>query len=72
MNIGREEESLNIININLLIKFNKTQKTFPSAPRVLNFLLTLEAASASEERANSTERVPKVPGSSQAASSAQR
>ena len=30
VNIGREEESLNVANINLLVRFNKTQQIFPS------------------------------------------
>ena len=30
VNIEREEESLNITNINLLVRFNKTQEIFPS------------------------------------------
>ena len=29
-NIEREEESLNIANINLLVRFNKTREIFPS------------------------------------------
>ena len=55
-NIGREE-SLNITNINLLNRFNKTQEIFPSVNRVLSILLTTAATSASVERVNSKERV---------------
>ena len=60
MNIEREEESLNITNINLLVRFNKTREIFPSVTRVLSILLTTAATSASVERVNSKERVPKV------------
>ena len=59
-NIGREE-SLNITNINLLNRFNKTQEIFPSVNRVLSILLTTAATSASVERVNSKERVPSFP-----------
>ena len=59
-NTGREE-SLNITNINLLNRFNKTQEIFPSVNRVLSILLTTAATSASVERANSKERVPSFP-----------
>ena len=60
-NIGREEDSLNITNINLLNRFNKTREIFPSVNRVLSILLTTAATSASVERVNSKERVPNVP-----------
>ena len=60
VNIGREEESLNIANINLLVRFNKTREIFPSVTRVLSIFLTTAATSASVERANSKERVSKV------------
>ena len=60
MNIEREEESLNITNINLLVRFNKTREIFPSVTRVLSIFLTTAATSASVERANSKERVSKV------------
>ena len=53
MNIGGEEESLNITNINPLIRFNKTREKFPSVTRVLSILLTTAATSASVERVNS-------------------
>ena len=53
--IGREEESLNNANINLLIRFNKTREIFPSVTRVLSILLTTAATSASVERVNSKE-----------------
>ena len=72
MNIGREEECLNITNINLLVRFNKTRELFPSDTRVLSILLTTAATSASVERVYSKERVPKVSCSIPAASYAQR
>ena len=68
MNIGREEGSLNIANINLLVRFNKTEEIFPSITRVLSILLTTAANSASVERVNFKERVPKIPCSIPAAS----
>ena len=71
VNINREEESLNITNINLLVIFNKAQEIFTNANRVLIILLTA-AISASVERVNSKERVPKVPYSILGASYAQR
>ena len=71
MNIEREEESLNITNINLLVRFNKTREIFPSVTRVLSILLTTAATSASVERINSKERVPNVPCSIAAASYAE-
>ena len=70
VNAEREDESLNITNINLLVRFNKTREIFPSVTRVLSIFLT--ATSASVERVNSKERVPKVSYSIQAASYAQR
>ena len=70
--IEREEESLNITNINLLVRFNKTPELFPSVTRVLSIFLTTAATSASAERVNSKERVPKFPCSIPTASSAQR
>ena len=72
VNIGREEESLNIANINLLVRFNKTREIFPSVTRVLSILLTTAATSASVERVNSKERVPKVRCSILSASYGQR
>ena len=72
VNIGREEESLNIANINLLVRFNKTREIFPSVTRVLSILLTTAASSANVERVNSKERVPKIPCSIPAASYAQK
>ena len=71
VNISREEQSLNITNINLLVIFNKAQEIFTNANRVLIILLTA-ATSASVERLNSKERVPKVPYSILGASYAQR
>ena len=59
-NIGREE-SLNITNINLINRFNKTREIFPSVNRVLSILLTTAATSPSVERVNSKERVPSFP-----------
>ena len=61
VNIGKEEKSLNIANINLLVKFNKTRKIFLSVTRVLSILLTTAATSTSVEKVNSKERVPKIP-----------
>ena len=72
VNIGREEESLNIANINLLVRFNKKREIFPNVTRVLSIFLTTAATSASVERVNSKERVPKVPYSILGASYAQR
>ena len=72
VNIGREEESLNIANINLLVRFNKMREILPSVTRVLSILLITAATSASVERVNSKERVPKIPCSIPAASYAQR
>ena len=45
------EEYLNITNINLLIRFNKTREIFSSVARVLRILLIAAANSASVERA---------------------
>ena len=50
VNIGGR--SLNITNMNLLIRFNKRRKIFPSVTRVLSILLTASAITASAERAN--------------------
>ena len=55
VNIGGK--SLNITNMNLLIRFNKTREIFPSVTRVLSILLTTSAISASVERANFKGRV---------------
>ena len=71
VNIGREEESLNIANINLLVRFNKTREIFPSVTRVLSIFLTA-TSSASVESVNYKERVPKVSCSIPAASYAKR
>ena len=71
VNIEREEESLNIININLLVRFNKTEEIFFSVTRVVSIFLTTAATSTSVERANSKECVAKVPCSIPAASYAQ-
>ena len=72
MNIEREEEFLNITNINLLVRFNKTGEIFPSVTRVLSIFLTTAATSASVERVNSKEHLPKGPCSIPAASYGQR
>ena len=62
---------MNITNINFLVRFNKIREIFPSVTRVLS-ILTTAATSASVERVNSKEHVPKVPYSIPAASYAQR
>ena len=72
MNIEREEESLDATVINLLVRFNKTRELFPSITQVLSILLTTAATSASVEKLNSKESVPKVPCSILTASYAQR
>ena len=72
VNIEKEEESLNITNVNLLVTFNKTREIFPTVNQVLNTLPTTAVTSASVERVNSKERVPKVLFSIPAASYAQR
>ena len=71
VNIEREEESLNITNINLLVRFNKTREIFPSVTQVLSILPTSAATSASVERVNSKEHVPNVLCSIRAASYAE-
>ena len=58
--IGREEEYLNITNINLLYRFHETREIFPIVTRVLSILLTTAATSASVERVNSKERILNV------------
>ena len=72
VNIERDEESLNIKNINLLVRINKKREIFPSVTRVLSIFLTTAATSASVERVNSKERVPKVSCSIPATSYPQR
>ena len=59
-NIGKEG-SLNITNINLLNRFDKTREIFPGVNRPLSILLTTAATSASVERVNSKECVPSFP-----------
>ena len=71
VNIEKEEESMNIANV-ILIRFIKTQEIFPSVTRVLSIFLTATATSASVERVNFKERVPKVSCSIPAASYVQR
>ena len=61
VNIERDEESLNITNINLLVTFNKIREIFPRVTLVLSILLTTAATSAGVERVNSKERLPKIP-----------
>ena len=39
VNIERDEESLNITNINLLVTFNKIREIFPRVTLVLSILL---------------------------------
>ena len=53
MNNGKEEESLNVTDINLLIRFYNTGEIFSSVTQVLSILLATAATSASVERANS-------------------
>ena len=53
VNIEKEAESLNITNINISIRFNKTRVIFPSVTRVLSILPATAATSASVERVNS-------------------
>ena len=72
MNIEREEESLKITSINLLVRSNKTREIFPSATRVLSVSLTTAATIPSAQRVNYKEHVPKVSCSIPAASYAQR
>ena len=72
VSIEKEEESLNMTNVNLLVRFNKTQEIFTSVTRVLSIFLTTAATSVSAERVNSEERVTKVPCSIPAARHAQR
>ena len=55
--VNTEGRSLNITNMNLLIRFNKAREIFPSVTRVLSLLLATSAISASVKRANFKERV---------------
>ena len=50
VNIGTEEVSLSITNIDPLIRFNKTREIFPSVTWVSSILLTTVDTSASVER----------------------
>ena len=61
VNIERDEESLNITNINLLVTFNKIQEIFPRVTLVLSILLTTAGTSAGVERVSSKERLPNFP-----------
>ena len=72
MNIEKEEEFLNIANINLLVRFKKTREIFPSVARVLSILLTTVAISVSVGKENFKERAPKIPCLIPAASYAQK
>ena len=49
--------SLNITNINLLIRFNNTREISPSVTQILSILLATSAMRASVERANFKGRV---------------
>ena len=60
MNIQREEEPLDITNFNLLVTFNEIREIFARVTLVLSILLTTAATSASIEKVNSKDRVPKV------------
>ena len=48
---------MNITNINLLIRFNKTPEIFRCVSQVLSILITATATTAILGRANSKERV---------------
>ena len=48
---------MNIANINLLIRFNKTPEIFRSVSQVLRILQTIAGTSAILERVNSKERL---------------
>ena len=50
VNIGGR--SLNITNVNLLIRLNKAREVFPSVTRVLSILLTISPISASVKKEN--------------------
>ena len=45
------------MNVNLLIRFNKTQEVFLNVTKVLSILLTTAATSASVERVFSKDRL---------------
>ena len=51
------KESLDIANINLLIRFDKKQEIFPSVTQVLSITPKIAATSAIAKRANFKERV---------------
>ena len=72
VNIERGEESLNIANISVLVRFNKIWEIFPSVTRAIRILLTTAATSASIESVDSKQHVPKVLCSIPGASYAQR
>ena len=50
--VNIEGRSLDIANMNLLIRFNKTRGTFPTVTRVLSILLTTSTIRASAEMVN--------------------
>ena len=60
-----------VVIVELKRKYDKTREIFPSVTRALS-ILTTAATSASVERVNSKERVPKVPCSIPAVNYAQR
>ena len=53
VNFEKEETSLNITSINLLVRFNETWEIFPIVTQVLIIFPTTAATSASAERVNS-------------------
>ena len=55
VNVGGR--SLNITNMNYLIRFNNTREILPSVTQVLSILLTTSAISASVARVNFKGRV---------------
>ena len=56
MNIGKEEEYLNIAKINLQLDLIRHQKHFPVLPQVLSILLRIAATTPSVERAPHTRK----------------
>ena len=55
--VNIEGRSLNIANMDLLIRFNKTREIFRTVTRVLSILLATSDISVSVERANFKGRV---------------
>ena len=72
LNIEGEEDSLNITDTNLLVRFDKTREIFPSVAWVLNTFLATAATIASVKRVNSKDRVPEISYSIPSATYAQR